>query len=334
MVFLKRTLRRDEEGVASTVGTIMALLVFLTFMSLMVNQYVPVWQKDTEASHMNGALGQFGHLKQAVDMQILAARIAQDSGTPYIPITSSSPVTLGVDGVPIFGSPTPGELRAEPNAGAWSVEFEYVVSGVRYRVQEAASGVIELNVANRYYMAQRLAYENGAVLRDQIDGQVVRGLPVFEPILVENSLDLSFQLVSLYGSGGLTGTSTEIIHSKLFGLDRQDYTGVASAIWVNHTTRYGLAWYSFLNATLARSLGISSGSYTRVGNPTTTLLIEFIGRVSGVDAYRVRATFDPATDMYLLALEVYQDAYPIRAFRLLHAYVQIGIGEATEGLRN
>lgn len=334
MHLLKRDLRRDEEGVASTVGTIMALLVFLTFMSLMVNQYVPVWQKDTEASHMNGALGQFGHLKQAIDMQILTARIAQDSGTAYIPITSSSPVTLGVDGVPIFGNPTPGELKADPNAAPWSIEFEYVKTGVLYRVEETASGIIELNVANRYFLAQRLAYEVGAVLRYQIDGQVLRALPVFEPILVENSIDLSFQVVSLYGSGAVAGTSTEIVHTKLFGLDRQDYDGIASSIWINHTTRYGLAWYSFLNSTLARTLGVTSGAYTRVGNPTTTLLIEFIGRVGGLDAYRVRATFDPATDTYLMALEVYEMAYPIRTFRLLHAYVQVGIGEATEGLQN
>ena len=37
----------------------MALLVFLTFMSLIVNQYVPVWMKDSEASHMGAAFASF-----------------------------------------------------------------------------------------------------------------------------------------------------------------------------------------------------------------------------------------------------------------------------------
>src|SRR5438445_12322504 len=58
-----RRIRRDESGVASTVGTIMALLVFLTFISLIVNQYVRVCMKDSEASHMGNAFGEFGASK-------------------------------------------------------------------------------------------------------------------------------------------------------------------------------------------------------------------------------------------------------------------------------
>src|SRR2546425_500812 len=117
MRILIRDIRRDEEGVASTVGTIMALLVFLTFLSLIVNQYVPVWMKDSEASHMNGALGQFGGIKGAIDLQILAAQAAQISGTHYIPVTASSAVSLGVDGVPIFAASTLGTLQSFPDGG-------------------------------------------------------------------------------------------------------------------------------------------------------------------------------------------------------------------------
>src|SRR6266496_4163795 len=96
MRVLIRELRSDERGVASTVGTIMALLVFLTFLSLIVNQYVPVWMKDSEASHMNNALGQFSSMKSAIDLQNLAA---QGSGSDYVPVTAASAVTLGVEGV-------------------------------------------------------------------------------------------------------------------------------------------------------------------------------------------------------------------------------------------
>ncbi|MFA5895786.1 MAG: hypothetical protein WC985_02645, partial [Thermoplasmata archaeon] len=106
MVLVIRRLRRDERGVASTVGTIMALLVFLTFLSLIVNQYVPVWMKDSEAAHINGAIGQFGGIKGAIDLQVLGAQMAQNSGSVFIPTTSSTAVTLGVDGVPIFSAPT------------------------------------------------------------------------------------------------------------------------------------------------------------------------------------------------------------------------------------
>src|SRR5256886_17514089 len=96
MRLLIRDIRGDEKGVASTVGTIMALLVFLTFLSLIVNQYVPVWMKDSDASHMNGPLRQFAGIKGAIDLQILSSQSAQITGTHYLPVTASSAVRVGV----------------------------------------------------------------------------------------------------------------------------------------------------------------------------------------------------------------------------------------------
>jgi len=333
MPLVKRILKRDEEGVASTVGTIMALLVFLTFLSLIVNQYVPVWMKDSEAAHMNGALGQFGHLKGAVDLQVLAAQIAQDAGSHYIPVTASSPVTLGVDGVPIFAAPTLGEMNADPDASAWTVEFYYDIRGVSTYAQEAASGAIILNVANRYFIPQRLVYENGAVIRWQSDGQVVRAPPVFEASRLNSTLDLSFQLLSLFGRDTISGTTTEVVNAKVFGLDRQDYTDITSPVWINHTTAYGVAWYHFFNNTLSEALGVTSGSYVEIGNPNQVLLLDFTAREGLADVYRVRASWDGVSHLYRVALSIYQTGlWPIGTFRLQHAFVQVGIGEGTGNL--
>src|SRR2546427_2618506 len=174
-----RYIREDESGVASTVGTIMALLVFLTFISLIVNQYVPAWMKDSEASHMNTALGQFGGIKGSIDLQMLAAEAAQDAGTFHIPVTTATAVGLGVDGVPIFAAATQGKLESNPNNGPFTVNFTYSIQGVRRFVSERAGGAVELDAANRYYLAQRIAYENGAVIRYQLDGQFVRVHPTF-----------------------------------------------------------------------------------------------------------------------------------------------------------
>src|SRR5437879_1463520 len=195
MRILIRDIRRDEEGVAATVGTIMALLVFLTFLSLIVNQYVPVWMKDSEASHMNGALGQFGGVKGAIDLQILAAEAARTSGTHYIPVTASSAVNLGVDGVPIFSAPTIGALQAIPDAGSFSIQFSYIpnkaVPSQVATVNETSSGAIQLSVGNRYYIAPTMAYDNGAVIRYQSDGQTIRAQPTFVVVKTNNTLDVS-----------------------------------------------------------------------------------------------------------------------------------------------
>jgi predicted secreted protein len=325
---LIRDLRSDERGVASTVGTIMALLVFLTFLSVIVNQYVPIWMKDSEASHMNTALGQFGGFKGAIDIQMLAAQAAQDAGTFTIPVTTSTAVGLGIDGVPIFASGTPGTLELNPDAAPFTVVFDYMINGQRRQVTDQASGSVELNAANRYYTPQRIAYENGAVIRYQTDGQFIRVHPTFSVLQSNNTLDISFALVSLYGKGIVTGTTTELVSSELFAWDRQVYTGFPAngVIWINHTaSRYGLSWFRFMNQTLADTLKLG-GTYTR-----TSLDERFIAKSGATTVYDIRSTFNPTTGLYIMRLVIYNNPgiMGLAAFRLQHAQVQVSIGDAT-----
>ncbi len=332
MRVLIRDLRSDERGVASTVGTIMALLVFLTFLSLIVNQYVPVWMKDSEAAHMNGALGQFGNLKGAIDLQTLAAQAAANVGQFYIPVTSSSAVTLGVDGVPIFSAPTLGTLNSRPDAGAFTVQFSYLINNVPTRVLEQSNGTIELNVQNRYFIPQRLAYENGAVIRSQDDGQTIRAQPTFAVVKSNKNLSVSFGLVSLYGTGSVAGTSTEIVNTQVFAFDRQDYnTGFASGrvIWINHTSTYGLAWYSFLNQTLSNALNLG-GTFT-----STPLDLVFTAKIGVLEIYQVSSHFNPTTGMYTMQLIIDNNplVMPLSVFRLQHAQVQVGVGQTTANVQ-
>lgn len=330
MRILIRDIRRDEEGVASTVGTIMALLVFLTFLSLIVNQYVPVWMKDSEASHMNGALGQFGGIKGSIDLQVLAAQAAQISGAHYIPVTASSAVSIGVDGVPIFAASTLGTIQSFPDAGPFTVQFDYLIQGVRTHVQEQSNGSVELDVQNRYYIPQKIAYENGAVIRYQSDGQIIRAQPTFNVLKANNTLDISFGLVSLYGAGSVSGTSTEVVNTQVFAFDRQDYQRFPAnaVIWVNHTSRYGLAWYRFLNQTLANSL-VLGGTFTQ-----TPLDISYTAKIGLIVIYKVSASYNPVTQAYTMRLEIHNSALlALSFFRLQHAQVQVGVGDATTNVQ-
>ncbi len=325
-----RRIRLDEEGVASTVGTMMALLVFLTFLSLIVNQYVPVWMKDSESAHMDGALGQFGALKGAVDLQALAARMA---GAEFTPTTAASAVTMGAEGVPIFSSPTVGILYSDPNAGGFTVVFDYLIqtpSGgdMRARVQDQSNGSVVLDVRNRYSPQQRIAYENGAVIRYQSDGQVVRAQPAFAVTKANDTFKVRFDLVSLYGQGSATGTTTEVVNSRLFTSDLQAYDRFPSnaVIWINHTSPYGLAWYRFLNDTLAAALDLG-GTYI-----STPLDQSYVARIGSAVVYKVTVSFLPALNLYITRLEIHNNplVLPLDSFRMQHAQVQIGIGQAPE----
>src|SRR6267143_978109 len=258
MRVLIRDFRSDERAVASTVGTVMALLVFLTFLSVIVNQYVPIWMKDT-------------------------------------------------------------------------VAFDYMLQGVRKQATDQSSGAVVLTASNRYYTPQRIVYENGAVIRYQTDGQFVRVHPTFSVLVANNSLDISFALVSLYGKGIVTGTTTEMVSTELFAFDRQDYQGFPNnaVLWLNHTSAYGLSWYRFINQTLSDTLKLA-GTYSR-----TALSESFTAKIGATTVYQITWTLNPTTGIYLVRLTLNNNPGVMRiAFiRLQHAQVQVGIGDATQQIQ-
>ncbi len=335
---LSRPLKRDETGVASTVGTIMALLVFLTFLSLIVNQYVPVWMKDSEAAHMNGAFGQFGTMKSGIDFQILAATAAAQSGAQYVPVTTFAPVTLGVDGVPIFAGPTTGELRLLPDAAPWTLEFGYSINGVTTKATDRSSGQVLLDVHNRYFVPQTLAYESGAVIRSQVVGQAVRAEPSFEVTKTNSTVAVAFTLISLFGTGGLTGTSTDGVTARLIGVDRQDYTAIQSSLWINHTTAFGPAWYGLFNDTFAKAFGVTperfapcpaAYCYTSAYTNNQPALIHVT-----TPYYDVRTNWSAAASTYYVVVEVKNPlGLAIGTIIVQHAYVNAAVGAAVKDVQ-
>ncbi len=325
VLVVRRDLRRDERGVASTVGTIMALLVFLTFMSLIVNQYVPVWMKDSEASHMDTGVGQFAELKGAIDFQVLGALMAQNAGAVFVPSTASSPVTMGIDGVPIFSGPTPGSLTSSPTCSApffcnWSIAFRYTINSVAQVVTPTSSGQIDLSVLNRYYPQGDVAYDNGAVIRSQSDGQVIVAAPVFTAAKSGKNLTFAFELVNLYGTGSASGTTTQIVNTNVFGVNQQTYTNVATAgtgltIW--HYSTFATSWFRFFNTTLSNDLKVTTPSSYSVtsGGAVTTVVTPYYKLVLNTISKSVFLQINPA-------------GYNL-TFTLQQAYVNVGIGSGT-----
>ena len=331
----------NEEGVASTVGTIMALLVFLTFLSLITNQYVPVWMKDSEAGHLGEALGQMGGFKSDIDLQILAAQTALIVGRHYVPVTTFSSVKLGVDGVPIFSSPTIGELTIDQASSPWTVWFRYSISGNQTTVPEAncaCGGVVRLHVFNRFFPQQTIAYENGALIRAQFDGFVIKGDPSFQVLVSNTSAQVDFTLIQLFGSGGVAGVGPEGMQARVLSVDLQEYANIQTAIHLNTTTRYGPAWYRFFNDTLSKAYGVDGDDYKK--NPDFKYNEKF--RAGGLPdqlraenpIFLIQTLWDGNKNVYTVTVQFRLDkpgdsitVVPISVFRLLHAYVNVAAGE-------
>lgn len=320
-------LAKDEDGVASTVGTVMALLVVLTFMSLIVNQYVPVWTKDSEAAHMNGALGQLGTFKSDIDGQILSALVAQQTGRAYIPISSFSPITLGTEGVPIFSSPTIGSLRVNQDKGNWTVEFRYTASGTTQRVSQQSQGNIGLTVANRYAIPQDLTYENGAIILHQRDGEAVRVDPQFAATLDATGVSLALNQIRLFGSGSIQGTGTEGIRSKVLGADPQLYRNLVGDVYINGTTDFGPAWYRFYNKTLSATFNYTSDNFKN-----DPLNFQYFKAATGESVTTPRyiishASVAAGSTVQLMTLQILNSGVtPIVQFELDQAFVNVAVG--------
>jgi len=270
---------RDERGVASTVGTIMALLVFLTFLTLFTNSYVPVWMTDNERTHMNTVFNQFGDLKGKVDNMLVMAQV-----TGSTDMNMYAPITLGATGIPVFASPTAGQLNYMPlnqQNSTVQIKFNYDLDAghtIHQAVDSQGGGMVELYAPNRYYVEQRIAYENGAILVKQNDGQLVRAFPSFTVNKIGTNVSLSFTEIDFIGkNASMAGTGITGLNIDLIYLDQQIYTNYSSWFNVNITfhTLYGKAWFNYLNEVLkdSRLVNITDYSIQSYGNQYSVIVL-------------------------------------------------------------
>ena len=296
---IRRRPNWDNEGVASTVGTIMALMVFLAFLSMFTNQYIPVWMEENEASHMNVVYGQFASLKQATDIQVMAG-ILQGSS----PVQIFSPVKLGAEGIPMFASPTPGYLSVYRTDSYDNVSFSYDISHnatPNLRPYDSKTGgTISMYAPNRYYVEQTLAYENDALILKQPDGQYMKANPQFivNPTGV-NSYQISYAQLDIRGDdNSYVGYGTRGIQTTLKAASSTTFTNLTAGshpyLYINHTTWYEGAWNTSFNNTLAEAgmayaapadFAAGTGDYTIVSTLLETDIFD--------EFYEVSVMIDP-----------------------------------------
>lgn len=257
---LTRRLSWDEEGVSSTIGTIMAMMIFLTLLSMFMNQYVPIWMEDNEATHMNDVEGQFATLKHSVDLQILTGMMGSYDVSLY------SPITLGAAGIPMFSAPTLGQLSVnpDPTQSGTRVSWNYNVSGDGVQtLYSNSSGNVKLLVPNRYYVVQTIVYENDAVILDQAEGELVKAPPQislrkeggrYNMVITQVSLISKNQTFNGFDNRGITTYMRSSTSSTFNDVDTFIPTtdALTGNIYINQTTQYGDAWYSYLNNTMLR----------------------------------------------------------------------------------
>lgn len=263
-----RFFKKDKEGVASVVGTIMALLVFLTFLSVLVNTWVPVAMKENERDHMNQVMNQFGNLKSSVDNMMIFSSV---TGKPSM--TTYQTVDLGAMGIPAFASATAGFMYIYPRGSSnakITTAFNFTDDGDVTPFALTGGGSIQMYAPNRYYVQQWIAYENGAIIVKQDDGQVVRADP---GIVVTNdggTANLAITQMDLIGgNGSVGGTGITGLNLNVIYVDTQTYSLEAgNTVVISMLTNFGPAFYDYLNQTMTdlQFWEDGSGVFTKSGD--------------------------------------------------------------------
>ena len=311
---IKKKQRWDDEGVAATIGTIMTLLVFLTFLGMFTNQFLPVWMTDNEATHMSEAIGQFADLKSTIDISI-----SNYANSLVAPSSIFIPVTLSAPGIPVFAASTAGILTLTPHAinmrPMFNVSYTYQAAGrpVSYLNPSndgGSGGSLELYCPNRYYVEQKLIYENGAVILNQTDGEFVIAGPQF---LAKNvgsggtsSIVVMLTQITLQGHNKTVGgTGSKGVNANLQYADSTEYNKIAGSIlYFNITSQHGIAWENYFNSTLNGTAGMTYGH--------------------GYTIHKVLKSFpDRSRNYYIVTVSIES----VKVFDHTHAVVNLDIGE-------
>jgi len=253
---IKRSPRWDnDEGVAATIGTIMALLVFLTFMGMFTNQFVPVWMSDNESTHMANAMQQMSTLKSQID-----GLIVDYSNSLLAPTTIFVPVTLHAQGIPIFAEPTAGILKFVPDNTPISPAMEITYTDRNdFTISSANDGMcggfVDLYSPNRYFVEQHLSYEFGALILNQSDGEVVIAGPQMSVSNISGALVVKMTQISLVGlNKTVGGVGTKSVHAEMLYAETTEYGNTdesENSLTISILTTHATAWISYFN----RSLG-------------------------------------------------------------------------------
>lgn len=327
-------LKKDREAVASVVGTIMALLVFLTFMSLFIGTYVPIWMKDNERSHMNQVVGQFGDLKGKVDNLIAYSATVQMYQSIVLGNVISTQSTkmyqsfeLGAPGVPIFASQTAGALTFTPkNLSTTGMRIEFMETGRTINTtfpsdpNEKSGGSLAFYGPNRYYVQQWVVYENGGILVKQDDGQTYRAAPNI--LLSWNSgskfVNLTVTQIDLIGTNSSVGGFGNIgVNINVDAVDLPTNYIVSPNqrnLYMNVTTQYGPAFYSYLNSSCAsegmfQTIGGYSFTYPLIGGVETIEKIKYGNTVNNPLVEIIKHKY--ADDKYVVTLHLLSSGYRV-----------------------
>ena len=290
------------------IGTLLSLLVFFALFGIFLTQYLPLWMADNEAQFTNAAATSFLSYKSQIDQQYALG------GPPIL----GTPFTISSAGVPLLAQPTEAALSFIPQTcpnptgytvsfyakgvtGASSANYGQPVNpafcvfenqtlsvgpgGSGQYTQRVASGVLQMQLPNRYYTSETFYYEDDGVVQSQLGGyQVMAFAPPLNVTRASGNTSVSSSFLFLTGnSTSVIGQGSEEIYSHLLFSQLVTSNGVSVPGNPSHTpfsytfeigTQYPCAWSGFLVSQLS---GIPTSQYNTYIPGTSTSSLPYTG---------------------------------------------------------
>ncbi len=216
-----------------------------------------------------------------------------------------------------------GQLTGSGDEAPWQVQFDYTIDSTLYTVTQSSAGNVVLDVRNRYHVPFSLVYEGGGILMSQSAGEAVRVDPQFVVLNGTNGVVVALTLVDIIGSGNVADSGTEGIHSKLLVLDTQEFTALQGSLWINHTSRYGNAWFQYLNLTLSLAFAVLDSDF---GSPGYQYFESPSGQTVNTPYYSLARAQSGQTHNISLEIINTPPTTRIAKITLNHAFLNIVVG--------
>ncbi len=235
-----RKLKNSNEGV---VGIIIAFLLtglIVVVISIIQTVYVPKWMEQAEAEHMEVVADQFSQLKFAIDTQ----SAIKQKDTPI-----STSITLGNKDMPFLTSNKAyGSLEIlsdECTITITEITEDNLTLNHSFPVK-----IIKYNCQNNYFLEQSYIFEAGAVIINQIDGNVMAIKPAF---IVKNEKDINITIINISTIGdksSIGGYGTYPIQTEY---STSNPSPIPNVMNITISTNYPISWRNFISKTLADS---------------------------------------------------------------------------------
>ncbi len=235
-------LRSDDEAGAGVVAILLSILIIILMITLVTSVWMPVWMEDKEAKHIRQATSDFNQIKSTIDNQIL------QGNTNFV---ISTPLSLGTEGSDIFGSDSTGTFAINYFRGAIP-EYQCNVKNQGGTLNVTSTGGLKYTSNNRYYIDQRLAYENGAIILDQGEGELMRIGPQFAVEDLGPVTKVTFVMISVSGvETSMQGVGTVLIKTQLVTYTSDHYLfDPVDNLTIRILTEYPKAWEAYMKNTL------------------------------------------------------------------------------------